>query len=380
MVQLGRKFVSGSSYRFGFNGKEKNDEVNGYANQLDYGMRIYDPRTGKFLSVDPIAKEYPELTPYQYASNRPIESVDKDGEERVSYQFSANFAVNFSDQGPRFRVSTSAGVGITYGAVQAAATTSLNIYNGGLGTAGKSSQAQFDVSGGGYLTLGGGSFRASSVKTINNKTESPIENEYAASITMGNAWTYSSATNRGNKQLFFNFKTGPVTVDYHNDDRLFNKGSIIAKLFGGSGKDEDWSGGVSITLNSNALGLGDVYGKISYGFETFTGVGTYKGRTAPVPLQSLYPPETNKDGKLVYSQGAYQTSLNKSSKFLSIGLVRIDYDNGGKAQTDIHTGKGMSILGLIFIGRSNNPIFIYPYTGHQSVETSTPTATGGGHN
>ncbi|WP_412465569.1 polymorphic toxin type 47 domain-containing protein [Pedobacter sp. KLB.chiD] len=47
-------------------------------------MRIYDPRIGKFLSVDPIANQYPELIPYQFASNSPIESIDLDGLERQS--------------------------------------------------------------------------------------------------------------------------------------------------------------------------------------------------------------------------------------------------------------------------------------------------------
>lgn len=41
-------------------------------------MRIYDPRLGKFLSVDPITQKYPELTPYQFASNRPIDGIDQD--------------------------------------------------------------------------------------------------------------------------------------------------------------------------------------------------------------------------------------------------------------------------------------------------------------
>jgi hypothetical protein len=44
-------------------------------------MRIYDPRLGRFLSVDPIAKQYPELTPYQFAGNTPIWAVDLDGLE-----------------------------------------------------------------------------------------------------------------------------------------------------------------------------------------------------------------------------------------------------------------------------------------------------------
>ena len=49
-------------------------------------MRIYDGRIGKFLSVDPITNKYPELTPYQFASNRPIEGIDLDGLEFMSYR------------------------------------------------------------------------------------------------------------------------------------------------------------------------------------------------------------------------------------------------------------------------------------------------------
>ena len=35
----------------------------------------------RFLSVDPLTAKYAELTPYQYASNRPIDGVDEDGLE-----------------------------------------------------------------------------------------------------------------------------------------------------------------------------------------------------------------------------------------------------------------------------------------------------------
>ncbi|MEZ4909520.1 MAG: hypothetical protein R2774_01530 [Saprospiraceae bacterium] len=42
---------------------------------------MYNPSIGKFLSVDPITDEYPELTPYQFASNRPIQGIDLDGLE-----------------------------------------------------------------------------------------------------------------------------------------------------------------------------------------------------------------------------------------------------------------------------------------------------------
>ena len=79
MCLPGRKFSAGSGYRYGFNGKENDKDV-GEGIQ-DYGMRIYDARLGKFLSVDPISAQYPELTPYQFASNRPIDGIDLDGLE-----------------------------------------------------------------------------------------------------------------------------------------------------------------------------------------------------------------------------------------------------------------------------------------------------------
>jgi RHS repeat-associated protein len=73
------------AYLFGFNGKENDDEVKGGGGQQDYGMRIHDTRLGRFLSVDPISYSYPMLTPYQFASNRPIDGVDLDGLEYATF-------------------------------------------------------------------------------------------------------------------------------------------------------------------------------------------------------------------------------------------------------------------------------------------------------
>ena len=75
------------AYRFGFNGKESDDEISGEGNQYDYGFRIYNPRLGKFLSVDPLTREYPMLTPYQYASNTPIQAIDLDGLEAFIFHY-----------------------------------------------------------------------------------------------------------------------------------------------------------------------------------------------------------------------------------------------------------------------------------------------------
>ncbi len=78
----GRNFSS-EKYRYGFNGKEKDKDMNSLT-VYDYGFRIYNPAIGKFLSVDPLTKGYPWYTPYQFSGDKPISSIDLDGLEEVS--------------------------------------------------------------------------------------------------------------------------------------------------------------------------------------------------------------------------------------------------------------------------------------------------------
>lgn len=79
---VGRKFnASSSGYRYGFNGKEMDNDMNSLT-AYDYGFRIYNPAIGKFLSVDPLTEKYPYYTPYQFAGNQPIQCSDIDGAEQ----------------------------------------------------------------------------------------------------------------------------------------------------------------------------------------------------------------------------------------------------------------------------------------------------------
>jgi RHS repeat-associated protein len=82
MLQAGRSYNAGG-YRYGFNGKENDNEVKGEGEQQDYGMRVYDPRLGKFLSVDPLQKRFPNESNYVYVSDNPILYADKDGREKI---------------------------------------------------------------------------------------------------------------------------------------------------------------------------------------------------------------------------------------------------------------------------------------------------------
>lgn len=80
MQMPGRSYsVANTNYRYGFNGKEKDDK-DGVV-QYDYGFRIYDPRLMRFKSVDPLTKSFAYYSPYQFAGNMPIAAVDLDGEE-----------------------------------------------------------------------------------------------------------------------------------------------------------------------------------------------------------------------------------------------------------------------------------------------------------
>jgi len=84
----GRKFNSGD-YRFGFNGQEQDTEWGG-GQAVSFKFRIHDPRIGKFLSVDPLASEYPWYTPYQFAGNSPILNLDLEGLEPLDYKTISN--------------------------------------------------------------------------------------------------------------------------------------------------------------------------------------------------------------------------------------------------------------------------------------------------
>jgi RHS repeat-associated protein len=79
MVQPGRRFAQGSSYRYGFNGKENDKDIS--KADVDFGARIYDDRIGRWLSVDPLQKKYPDVTPYCFVLNSPLSLVDKDGKD-----------------------------------------------------------------------------------------------------------------------------------------------------------------------------------------------------------------------------------------------------------------------------------------------------------
>ena len=48
---------------------------------LDFGARLYDPRSGSWLSQDPMSEKYYRIIPYMYCAGNPVNLVDPEGEE-----------------------------------------------------------------------------------------------------------------------------------------------------------------------------------------------------------------------------------------------------------------------------------------------------------
>ena len=70
-----RSYASGA-YRYGFNGKEEEDDLNGSGNAYDFGARIYDGRLGRWVAVDPLWKITPSYSNYHYVACNPINNID----------------------------------------------------------------------------------------------------------------------------------------------------------------------------------------------------------------------------------------------------------------------------------------------------------------
>src|SRR5690554_3454024 len=76
-------FVSGykmdMAYRYGYMSAERDDELKGSGNSLNFTLRMYDPRLGRFLAPDPYESDYPSFSTYSFVGNNPIMNVEVDG-------------------------------------------------------------------------------------------------------------------------------------------------------------------------------------------------------------------------------------------------------------------------------------------------------------
>ncbi|PTX64093.1 hypothetical protein C8N46_101703 [Kordia periserrulae] len=78
---LPKRHASDESYRYGFQGQEKDDELKGEGNSLNYKYRMHDPRIGRFFATDPLEKIYSYNSPYAFSENKVINFIELEGLE-----------------------------------------------------------------------------------------------------------------------------------------------------------------------------------------------------------------------------------------------------------------------------------------------------------
>ena len=102
MQMPSRHFSSADSYRFGFQGQEKDDEVKGEGNSLSFTFRMHDPRVGRFFANDPLTAKYPWNSPYSFSENDVISHVELEGLEKY-FAADGSFLASIGDD-PTIRI------------------------------------------------------------------------------------------------------------------------------------------------------------------------------------------------------------------------------------------------------------------------------------
>lgn len=70
-------------YVYAFNSQEKIDELSGEGNAYDFGARMYNPRLGRWLTIDSEYKRQPGWSSYKAMNNNPIVFADPDGNVEI---------------------------------------------------------------------------------------------------------------------------------------------------------------------------------------------------------------------------------------------------------------------------------------------------------
>ncbi|MCJ8290813.1 MAG: hypothetical protein HRT58_14265 [Crocinitomicaceae bacterium] len=95
-MEMPNRHGSLADYRYAFNGMEVDNDVSGDGNSYTTMFRQYDPRLGRWKSLDPLASKYPGASPFSAYNNNPIYFVDPLGLEGMVHN---NYGTDDPDSG-----------------------------------------------------------------------------------------------------------------------------------------------------------------------------------------------------------------------------------------------------------------------------------------
>jgi RHS repeat-associated protein len=78
-------YNASEDYRYGFNGMEKEKNIDASGDITDFGARVFDANFPMFLSRDPLERKFVSYSSYSYVVNNPIYFVDIDGREPIPF-------------------------------------------------------------------------------------------------------------------------------------------------------------------------------------------------------------------------------------------------------------------------------------------------------
>jgi RHS repeat-associated protein len=286
-------------YRYGFQGQEKDDEIKGEGNSLNYTFRMHDPRVGRFFAVDPLTKSYPHYTPYSFSGNKVIHAIELEGLEEFEINGQASATFTFGTKGQsNFSVNAGFGGCLRARHTQSSLNLSLNVFNGGLGTT-QGTTGQRELQGSlivsPSLTIGYGNSNPLPINTFDSSSLSGVNDTFQNSFTVGQNFVLNTE-GRNQRVGSYGLRLGNVNLNIANDTGKF-LGDGFDRFFSGSGQ-------VNIGLSGGGL--------FSFGSDVFT--GDFGGLVAG----SLDPdnPEGGRYG--TYFQTKAQQNLNNGQAFFRL--------------------------------------------------------------
>ncbi len=236
------------AYRYMYQGQEADNEIKGAGNSYTTEFRQYDPRLGRWLSLDPLAHEFASWSPYNAFACNPIRFIDPDGRAPQDWIKKAGAKTWEYDSG----IQTAAGAEARYGS----GTEYMDDGGTYQGSYGGKDIGTVTLHTGGLQTWEGGSYQ--------NKDLNPFPSP-SPSISLPNPFmqNWYNPSSKGNT-VFGAGSSGLGLSSY--SFRLTNgvsNGSVLSPKLYSSG----WTGGSRAGIKThNVAKVGGFLGKLSFGF------------------------------------------------------------------------------------------------------------------
>jgi RHS repeat-associated protein len=207
-----RSYEAQPWYRYGYQAQEKDHEIYGKGAMYHYTYRQHDARLGRFWSVDPLARKYPWNSPYAFAENDVVSSVELEGLEswQVNASISATFGGDSRSRGLgylnfAFGVAGEIPLGKETGLMIAQQWT-LRTHAGGLGGTDQPERMRFQIVVSTGLGYGQGNAPAMDLELFNSRMLNVLSTSYKNMVMLAmnyvadgerSQWVGSAVVRRG---------------------------------------------------------------------------------------------------------------------------------------------------------------------------------------